>query len=104
MGLLGNIGGILTSPFRAIGNAIALPFRLLGNGLKAAFHLATLQPGKFMEDIGNMGKAAAKVALPLAQTAGGLIGLGLTPLTGGTSLMAGGALAFAARGLENKIA
>lgn len=104
MGLLGKIGGILTSPFRAIGNAIALPFRLVGNALSAAFHLVTLQPGKALADIGDMGKAVAKVALPLAQTAGTLVGLGLTPITGGASMAAGGAVAFAARALEEKIA
>lgn len=103
MGLLGKIGGIITSPFRAIGNAIALPFRLVGNVAQAAFHLLTLQPGKALGDIADMGKAFAKVALPLAQTAGAAIGLGLTPITGGTSMVGGGALAFAARALEEKL-
>lgn len=103
MSFLGKIGGILTSPFRAIGNAIALPFRLAGNAAMAAFHLVTLQPGKMLGDLGNMAKAVAKVALPLAETAGGLIGLGLTPITGGGSLLAGGALAFAARAMEERL-
>lgn len=103
MSIFGKIGGIITSPFRAIGNAIALPFRVVGNLAMAAFHLVTLQPGKFMGDLGNIAKAAAKVALPLAETAGALVGLGLTPITGGGSMVAGGALAFAARALEEKL-
>ncbi len=103
MSFLGKIGSIVTSPFRAVGNAIALPFRLAGNALSAAFHVVTLQPGKALADIGNMAKAVAKVALPVAETAGALVGLGLTPITGGGSMLAGGAFAFAARAVEEKL-
>jgi hypothetical protein len=80
MGFFGKIGsvigGVITSPIRAVKDGLST----VGDALKTAFHVVTpWNWGKIPDDIGNLGKDAIKTGLDLGESAMLLTGQAFTP-------------------------